>query len=41
MEKGNYSLQIDQLTNTDIIKIANIIYVGGIEGSKVCMGVHL
>lgn len=34
MEKGNYSLQIDQLTNTDITKIANIIYFGG----KACIG---
>lgn len=40
MEKGNYSLLMDQLTNTDIIKIANVIMLRKLERSEVYM-VHI
>lgn len=34
MEKGNYSLLMDQLINTDLIKITNIITLGELKNQK-------
>ena len=34
METGNCSLPMDQLTNTDLIKITNIITLGELRDQK-------
>lgn len=34
MEKGNYSLLMDQLTHTDLIKIPNTIMSGELRDQK-------